>query len=302
MRIYKEHELIAAISLQESQRKQKLVDTMIMVNDHQNERVDAFYSKPWCTQVSHDYCPLVITLMSFVCLVSLALIIFICIRGSIECTPLRKFVRSMRRKFFKRTLSNASRLSYDRSIIPNSAMDLSTPINRSFFSQIDNYVSNDRDESQIWFTNINDPKPSATRPPPSYEESQTYTIRNLIKPVPINPVIRTFPHKESIPIANTVSVPQTTTVFPSYRCITLTSSANARENLNRLGDLSRQLLDEYSVDLDTPFTRVGTLNIHNDEVPPAYDSIIGNIFSQNGEVVMGTCQRSHQYISNEFLI
>jgi len=82
----------------------------------------------------------------------------------------------------------------------------------------------------------------------------------------------------------------------------LTILANARENLNRLGDLSRQLLDEYSVDLDTPFTRVGTLNIHNDEVPPAYDSIIGNIFSQNGEVVMGTCQRSHQYISNEFLI
>ncbi len=300
MKIYHEHELIAAITLQESERKQKLVDTIIMANHKQNDRVDAFYAKPWCTQVSHDYCPLVITLMSFVCLVSLVLIIFICIRGSFECTPLRKCIRSLRKKIFKRTLSNASRLSYDRSIIPTSAMDLSTPINRSFFTHIDNYVSSERTEDQVWFTNINPSKP-ATRPPPSYEESQTYTVRNLIKPVPINPVVRSYPHKESTTIASAVSEPQASNVFPTYRCITLTSSANTRASLDRLSQLSRQLLDENTIDLDTPFTRTGTLNIHNDEVPPAYDSIIGNIFSQHGEVV-GTFQGRQQYISNEFLI
>lgn len=69
--------------------------------------------------------------------------------------------------------------------------------------------------------------------------------------------------------------------------------------------MSRQLLEESnddSNDLETNmFARMGSLHVHNDEVPPAYDSIIGNIVSGRGEVV-GTFQGSQQYMSNEFLI
>lgn len=295
MQLFNENDLI---KITEAARKQHLSENIIMHKYNvKKSQSETFYTTPWCSQVSHDYCPFVISLMSFVCLISLMLIIFICVRGSIECAPFRKCILSFRRTFFKRQPNENSRLSYDRSILPPTAMDLSSPINRSFFDRVNNFTHSSPERSgQVWFTDI-----SKTRPPPTYEESQTYTVRNLIKPVPINPIItRTYPQNKTatnITLENEFSNEQTAPLFPSYRCLTLTSSPSVRSNLNRLGDLSRQLLEENVFS----FSRMGSLNINNDEVPPAYDSIIGCIVSQNGEVV-GTFEGNQQYISNERLV
>lgn len=303
MKLYHQKDLIDALTLHHS--------PVAKTNDQQNhdqpsQTTASHYHQPWCSQVSHDYCPLVISFMSFICLVSFILIIYLCLRSSVECHPLRKCLRSLRKSVFKKhTPSNASRLSYDRSIIPTTAMDLSTPVNRSFFSYVNNFThASPSRQGQVWFTDVS----KTTRPPPSYEESQTYTVRNIVKPIPVNPS-RTIQLKNQ---ANEVAIENSAfeniepcNVFPAYRCLTLTSSPNNRASLNRLGDLSRQLLAESAVfevcSDDGGFSRVGSITVQNDEVPPAYDAVFGNVVSQCGEVV-GTFEGNQRYISNEYLI
>ena len=208
----------------------------------------------------------------------------------------------------KRRLT-ASRLAYNRTVQSTSAMSIDAPVNTSFFSRVNNFRHSAPDRNgQVWFTDIS----KTTRPPPTYEESQTqiYSVRNLVKPVPINPIIRTYPIQNGaflvdneVRVANVIEdpaenhEPTSTVLFPSYRCISLTSSPTARANLQRLGDLSRQLLEQHRA---TPFSRVGSLNIHNDEVPPAYDSIVSATIQEIHEP--NQILPNHPYISNEYLI
>lgn len=248
-------------------------------------------SQPWCNQVSNDFCPLVISLMGFICLISIILIIYLCLRGTFECNKIRHFFRIIRLKIFKQRFSESARLSYGRSIITPHAMDLSAPIDRSFISRINNYTLSNQNR-HIWFTDISKSVP----PPPTYDESQSLTIHHVIKPKPINPA-SVYPKSNSTDITDV----QQSVVFPNIRCLTLTSSPGTRSSLNRLGNLSRQLLDQnmmgYGLEINE-FTRIGASNLPNDEVPPAYDTIISNNVDQSECHSFQECQ----FISDEFLV
>lgn len=244
-------------------------------------------SQPWCNQVSNDFCPLVISLMGFICLISIILIIYLCLRETIECNKIRHFFHIIRLKIFKQRFSESARQSYGRSTITPHAMDLSAPIDRSFISRVNNYTLSNQNR-QIWFTDI-----SKSVPPPTYDESQSLTIHHVIKPKPINPA-SVYPQSNSTDIANV----QESVVFPNIRCLTLTSSPETRSSLNRLGNLSRLLLNQNMVGYGLEFTHMGTSNSPNDEVPPAYDTIVGNNLDQS----VGHSFQECRFISDEFLV
>lgn len=235
-------------------------------------------STPWCNQVSNDFCPLVISMMGFICLISIILIIYLCLRGTVECTKIRDFFHFIRLKIFPRILNESARLTYGRS------MNLSDPIDRSFIYRVNNYTLPNH-QSQIWFTDIS----KNVAPPPTYDESQFHTLHHAIKPKPIIPATAHTP--SSVTHINDIQE----TVFPNIRCLTLTSSDEARSTLNRLGNLSHNLLVQNAISREIIHSNFRSSRLTNDEVPPAYETIVSD------DDYTSTYQEN-KFISNEFLV
>lgn len=216
--------------------------------------------KAWCQNAQADYCPLVIALMSIIIILSFVLIIYLCAKTSFRC----KFIRNI---FSRET--NSSQPSRSGSIM----------------STLSNRNSTDNSTTQnVWSTDVS----KFPRPPPTYEESQ------LNKSATVTRVIRAYPRKiSSLPLnqsANvnsafsmeqldeTVSNIQHSTLgsslFPTYRCVSLTTSPPARNTLQRLSALSRQLLEENGITEPIVANDVFQSTANNDEIPPPYESVI----------------------------
>ena len=236
---------------------------------------DYYYqsSKTWCNS-QRDYCPLVIALISVVIVITLILIIYLCIKSSFQCSTLRNFIQTLRNKLFKNSSTNNQPRSCNpnRSNLETLAALRNPSVSRASRSAFRSSSMNDRN---IWF--IGSFYSKSTPPPPSYEESQKIVRHTKLHTVPLN---------QSASINNAFSIESInenspSAIFPSYRCIALSTSPNTRATIQRLGHLSRQLLQEngYTDSSNSNFVRVGTLNINNDEVPPDYETAIRS--SQN---------------------
>jgi len=151
-----------------------------------------------------------------------------------------------------------------------------SPADRTFNFRANNYLTNQN--RQIWYTDIS----KNQQPPPTYDESQSFTIRNLIKPMPINPSVNPKP--------NDIDVNLESFVFSNIRCLTLTSN-ETRASLNRLGNLSRQLLEQDVVYMGE--------SSRNDECPPAYESVIKD---SNNETRGNNLSERTYFISNECIV
>lgn len=249
-----------------------------------------FYTenRPWCQKDLIDYCPLVISLMSFIILVSIILIIYLCIKTSLNC----RFVHKLSRKMFRQRQSSMQTLNVSSNYIneppPNVAINEVNQLNVISVSQVP--VS--PDSRRVWCTNLS--KYSRQSAPPTYEESQLMdriiNANVVVRPkcVPssssssTNRIVRTYPRKaasfsstcssneafseESLSIANQSAGTSGTSVFPSYRCLALTTRPGAASPVQRLSTLSRQLLQ----DDETYPTYLSAI----DEVPPPYEAVV----------------------------
>ena len=195
----------------------------------------------------------------------------------------------------------------------NSNQELSTqPTSNNIFSRIGRRLSFTRGgssssnrNSNIWFTDLSKYSRNMPPPPPSYDESQHHVTIAGFKPRPSYPrkylsVSAIRRPEQTLAAANTSASivnnafsmenisenynidhqERSATVFPSYRCIALTTSPSTRATLSRLGDLSRQLLREQqaeeSNDLDIISANIATMANFLDEVPPPYEAVITN--------------------------
>lgn len=253
--------------------------------------------RAWCQSDKADYCPLVIALMSFIILVSLGLILFLCARTSFKCKYLRKMFNRNQTSLqpttrLNRTMSNLSTLS---------------SINRSAFTI--NPIP--FQPQSVWSTDNS----KFARPPPTYEESQTTKSSKFTR------VIRTYPRKMThVPIvvqsnqsANvndafsmeniTEPVRLTRTVnrnvFPSYRCLSLTTSPSTRSGIQRLNSISAHLAGENCTNEQILQADLFTQVV--DEVPPSYDSVIGcNQLARVGSI--RTVSTHDSFVSRELIV
>lgn len=233
-------------------------------------------SKMWCNS-QRDYCPLVIALISVIILITIVLIIFLCIKNSFQCESLRRATQRLTNKFRfnTNTVVNQS-CNQPRSNIETLAALRNPTVSRqsrSAFRNISNHFNSDRN---VWFTSN---KQTVTPPPPTYEESQNTIIRvktsrNLHK-------LHSMPLSQSASINNAFSIETVneeipTALFPTYRCLALSTSPSTRATLQRLSNLSKQLLQEnrFNEETTSALVRVGTLNINNDEIPPDYETVV----------------------------
>jgi hypothetical protein len=162
--------------------------------------------------------------------------------------------------------------------------------------------------SNVWFTDLSKyPNRNMPPPPPSYDESQQHVSLTGYshKQRPCYPrkflSVSAIRRPEQTSAANTTASivnnafsmenvcenynidhqERSSTVFPSYRCIALTTSPSTRATLSRLGDLSRQLLREQqaeeSNDFDIISANIATMASFLDEVPPPYEAVITNV-------------------------
>jgi hypothetical protein len=216
-----------------------------------------FMTRPWCSQGSSDYCPLVISIILFVILVSLTLILCLWLNFSIRCERLRKYASRLRRFVCRKPASNNDPLN-------NSAM---------FAHMQPNLIPFDNSSSSsdpIWFIGV----PKNFKPPPTYAQSQqdlkqkrknrTIFVRTceipLTEPIASNQNIQhqqaninnafTLENLDVLEFQPEISQ----NVFPSYQCLTLTTQPRV---MTLQAIASQQLFKETS-----------------DEIPPAYDSII----------------------------
>ena len=257
----------------------------------QNARNVFLTSRPWCSSSndSNDYCPIVIAIMSFVIIISLILILYLCSKSSFKCKSLRKLVLRLKNKLNKpnrrqRSIYNRSgslsnmNIPFSENSTPSS--DSAPGILNRFGSFLSSSSSTTNNTNDIWFTDVS----KYARPPPTYEESQQVSNTISTRQAHLNRVIKTYPRKLFVSSSNVndafsmESVNETRIgsnleripsrgVFPTYRCLALTTSPSTQAHLQQLGALSRQLLDENG-------PADSCLNL--DEVPPAYETVVSS--------------------------
>jgi hypothetical protein len=249
-------------------------------------------SKMWCNS-ERDYCPLVISLISIVIFITLLLIIYMCV-NSFE---LRRFFQSIREKLF----NNSSQSSFNNNMQRRNNIETLNALrnpnisssSRSAFRRISNQLN--ASDRNIWFTGrANYTKQTQLPPPPTYEE----TIESIrASKTDIVHKLHTVPVTQSASVNNAFSIEninsqESSPVFPTYRCLALTTSPSTRAQLQRLRNMSIRLLQENRFNEETTraLARVGTLQLNNDEVPPSYETVIKST------------QNLNQSYSNEVLI
>lgn len=254
---------------------------------------DYYYqsSRTWCNS-QRDYCPLVIALISVVIFITLILIIVLCVKNRVRCRSFRNLVLSCRNKLFKNSSQQQSQHQHIISNPNRSNLETLNALRNPTVSRASRsaFRSSNLSERNIWF--IGNFSSKATPPPPSYEESQKFANRSSLTKLHSNPLNQSANINNAFSFESINENSSPSAVFPSYRYIALSTSPNTRATIQRLSNLSRQLLQEngYTQANTSNFVRVGTLNINNDEVPPDYESVIKSCQNINQETQVSSVE------------
>jgi hypothetical protein len=125
-----------------------------------------YYSKPWCLGI-RDYCPLVISIMSFIIIVSIFLIGLLCYKN-------RRFFKCFRVKSESTTSLSPRSTASTTSSFNSNQINLSRSLNVESLNAV-----------PVWSIDMT----KFTRPPPSYDESEQFQLAfNSVIPTNFEPV------------------------------------------------------------------------------------------------------------------
>ena len=261
------------------------------------------FERAWCHSDAGDFCPLVIISMSIIIILSLVLIVFLCTTNSFGFKYIHNIASFLRRKLrktnqdtrlqnaqiFRRPIYTSSQSSgaSPSALRPSNLAilhSLEAPASRTstitgrLLSRLNNFgsflssrssTSSAEQNFNVWFVDA----ANHVRPPPSYEESQHTERVNVesgarivsSKCTPLVTQSSSYNIAFSMENIDESQLNACRTVFPSYRCMTLTTDTlSAQPTVSLLAQKQGNLVN-YSVD---------SLPRVLDEVPPPYEQVV----------------------------